>query len=1658
MRVPFWTILLFQLFLINFTSVQAQDCSPTDNLPGPYICWPYITNISGSTANYSPISPPPLFCNGTIENNGWFSFSPCQPRVAFSVIANNCQNGNGLEAVIYDQSLTIVSNCLSSGAGTLGGNIVAENLTPGEIYYFMVDGFEGDLCDFVISGGEGLAPASNQNYNSQSGYIQGPSMVCNETQTNYTVVPPTCSPQNRFNECPAPDLTNYYDTIYHWTLPVGATIIGDTHDQSVIVNWEDFQAGDISVNMEIVPLNNSCVNCIGGSFASSSCTKDITPLSITERPTQYTQLPAINLCEGECFQLNNQTFCEGGQYQVPLIASDGCDSIVEFEITIYADKIENLNDVFICSGECVIVAGQQFCTPGQKQISLNTSAGCDSIILFKILEKETSEERLSKVSICEGSYFEINGKKYFESGDFQTTFIAHNGCDSTVFFEIEVLKHSETILPVVGLCAGENYELNGETYDVPGIYKQYKKNQNGCDSIIILEIFEQEDDFIQLPSKSICPDECIVVWGKRFCEGGTHQIVLQNQNGCDSTIQFELEILEEDSVWLPTITLCKGECYEINERRFCEAGQHKIKLQNQNGCDSLVLFEIEYRELKISLPENAILTTDNSSIQLNTALDGSPENLKIDWEGFSISPNSLNPIIDKKGTYILTVTDTILGCSSTDSISVFKLNAPPSTSDVTPANNCSYAPFVCGESLQGLRGKTKSSTFLQNRINQLFRDSLENPEWIEWFPCDSTVILQVGVLNSLYEKGIEFSIVRTDSCEQFDILVNSKKIRHKTVEEIQIDSLTDSGHYFFVFDGIDGDASDFQLEIIRGIQTEPLSWEISVPPLLDIPETFCPDVPVRLSVTKPKYKLKNEHCSFFAAIKPRQNHAVKWNIPVQATDFQDMAADTVKEIVFKTEDLLPFGSDYLANGQILSGLITVEFEPKITLSEGIYCRFTNPQKFEKQKEFSVDHELQILKTIDICDDGKRDFCGNKINFSQEVICRQGCLTTVQFVNVFPPQYADHGYVRLCPGECYTMPITGKVICSEGEYTEPIRDKCGGTETVTIGFRNEPEEITTSPIQKLCDQIESIYRVNFTIRTGRPPYKVDGEYINGNRFISNAIPSGDPFVFRVTDASVCPNETFVSGTFFCGPFCTTESGTMETTTISICANEIAKTTHHENSILDSDDGQEFILHNNPNEVLGQVFARSTEGDFAYIDGVLNYDSTYFVSSVVGTIVDGQVDLDDPCLAVSKGQPVVFKKLPNLTLKDTFELTCASSSIEIVADNSPLTSYLWTLEDGSQITSNSIVVENSGSYQVQATGTNGCSLNKTIIVAENRAAPIADAGTLKEIFCDQSHVVLNGSGSSTGNHLQYEWQTPDGNILDGKNSLNPRVNEPGTYYLSVSNNENSCQSTDSVIVAQSDQGLERATFDIYFPTCYGANDGRIAVNQIFDGTAPYEFSFDGGDFSPSKEFEFLQGGTYQIIIRDAHNCTFYKEITLVEPPMVAVELGDDEFITLGDNITLTAASNILPHSIEWWNDLGELHSEQLDWKVKPTETTTYYVRIEDRRGCFSEDEIDIIVKESDVFIPTGFSPNNDEQNDFFTVFGGESVNQVLSLKIYNRAGNLLFENYNFPPNKEEQGWDGFFRGKQMFADVYVFLAEVEFINGDVKVFQGDVTLVR
>jgi len=113
-----------------------------------------------------------------------------------------------------------------------------------------------------------------------------------------------------------------------------------------------------------------------------------------------------------------------------------------------------------------------------------------------------------------------------------------------------------------------------------------------------------------------------------------------------------------------------------------------------------------------------------------------------------------------------------------------------------------------------------------------------------------------------------------------------------------------------------------------------------------------------------------------------------------------------------------------------------------------------------------------------------------------------------------------------------------------------------------------------------------------------------------------------------------------------------------------------------------------------------------------------------------------------------------------------------------------------------------------------------------------------------------------------------------------------------------------------------------------------------------------------------------------------------------------------------------------------------------------------------GCEASDSLRITVADArSVFIPNVFSPNSDGQNDYFTVFGSAlSIEAVERLAVYDRWGELVFEQNNLLPNNPSVGWDGTFRGKTLVPGVYVYVAQIRFLDGQMVEYAGDITLIR
>ena len=95
---------------------------------------------------------------------------------------------------------------------------------------------------------------------------------------------------------------------------------------------------------------------------------------------------------------------------------------------------------------------------------------------------------------------------------------------------------------------------------------------------------------------------------------------------------------------------------------------------------------------------------------------------------------------------------------------------------------------------------------------------------------------------------------------------------------------------------------------------------------------------------------------------------------------------------------------------------------------------------------------------------------------------------------------------------------------------------------------------------------------------------------------------------------------------------------------------------------------------------------------------------------------------------------------------------------------------------------------------------------------------------------------------------------------------------------------------------------------------------------------------------------------------------------------------------------------------------------------------------------------------VYIPNVFSPNDDGQNDVFLIFAkGREVKTIRSFLGFSRWGEQVWVFHDFQPNDPDFGWDESFRGQKMDTEVFVWFAELEFIDGSTAFYKGDVTLV-
>ena len=418
----------------------------------------------------------------------------------------------------------------------------------------------------------------------------------------------------------------------------------------------------------------------------------------------------------------------------------------------------------------------------------------------------------------------------------------------------------------------------------------------------------------------------------------------------------------------------------------------------------------------------------------------------------------------------------------------------------------------------------------------------------------------------------------------------------------------------------------------------------------------------------------------------------------------------------------------------------------------------------------------------------------------------------------------------------------------------------------------------------------------------------------------------------------------------------------------------------------------------------------------------------------------------------------------------QLLCSGESITLTANSDAPAgtdeTITWTANGGTIGEGESITLNDvSEDITITVEYSNICeTINEqfTITVAE---APNVDFPADPRI-CFNGSIVLNESPLGG---ITYSWSSPDDPSFNSSDAA-PEVSPTTTTTYEVVASIDGCPDfVGSVTILV----VEQATVSISMDTTICTGDEAILtaigtapeeVPQTYTWLANGEVVGEGASISvtPTSDTE------YTLIYNYGPDCEELQENVnvIVEEGVSIDELivspsDGVEPINIDIGIIDTVSAIVTPENLELtfnWTVDGDPfggntasinHTSGVEGEV------TYAVTVTTGTGCTDEASITVNFVEPTIYIPTVFTPNGDNRNEyFFPVTSGSLV--VLEMKVFSRWGQVVFDNDDLI-----QGWDGTFNGEQSPSDMYIYrilYKKVDQEDAPIIEAKGEINLIR
>ena len=340
--------------------------------------------------------------------------------------------------------------------------------------------------------------------------------------------------------------------------------------------------------------------------------------------------------------------------------------------------------------------------------------------------------------------------------------------------------------------------------------------------------------------------------------------------------------------------------------------------------------------------------------------------------------------------------------------------------------------------------------------------------------------------------------------------------------------------------------------------------------------------------------------------------------------------------------------------------------------------------------------------------------------------------------------------------------------------------------------------------------------------------------------------------------------------------------------------------------------------------------------------------------------------------------------------------------------------------------------------------GCRVISPILTINIETRPVPNVVSNSPI-CANNSLQLTATGGAT-----YSW-TGTNNFTASGSVVTIASAQPvhsGKYYVLLSS-PSGCIKNDSLTVVVNPVPVAGVSF---------------STTTICESTSVQLTSTGGGGYqwSPSTGLSAvtianpiaspISSVLYRVIVSNLFNCTdtAFSEVRVTKKPVA--NAGPDKGTTLGVPVLL--AATIIGDSISYsWSPSLYLDNPLIVQPMAspPVGVVDYKLTVISRVGCGSDSDNVKVTVYNGLYIPTGFTPNNDGKNDTWYI-PALSIYPEFELSVYNRYGNRILHTLN-----QQLKWGGSYKGLPQPSGIYIYVLTIN-QAGKKDVYKGTFTLIR